>query len=317
MGWQPLSRRGESFSRYIGAPFYLIHYLKFKYPLIAPIKYLLQGVKSLQILVKERPEIIIVENPPGVLPVFAYLYAKVFRAQFLIDAATGAFFDPKWKWMKPVFKYLSRRSPATIVSNDGLGRIIKDWGARPFVLEDRIPSLPEAADRDLKDGFNVAVVNTFSFDEPVAEILEAAKITPEANFYISGNTAHAAPELLAAAPPNVTFTGFLPEADYFSLLGSVDAVMVLCTVDYTLCCGMYEAVSLTKPLIASDLSVVRAYFNQGTVHVKNDPAGISAGVRNTIGHVDRLAEEMVALKKERSEEWEHKCDSLLRMMKDT
>ena len=316
IGWQPLSRRGESFSHYIEAPFYLIHYLKFKYPPIAPIKYLLQGGKTMEILLRERPGYLIVENPPGVLPVLAYLYAKVFRAQFLIDAATGAFFDPRWKWMKPIFKFVSRRAFATIVTNNGLGEILTDWGSRPYILEDRIPSLPEASDFGLKKGFNIAVVNTFSFDEPVKEILAAANLTPEANFYITGNTAHASKEMIAAAPSNVTFTGYLPDSDYYSLLRSAAAVMVLCTVDYTLCCGMYEAASLNKPLIASDLSVVRAFFNRGTVHVRNTPEGISEGVRNTINQVDKLEEDMAQFRSERRIEWDQKCDSLLGMMKD-
>ena len=316
IGWQPSSRRSESFARHVGAKLFLIHYLKFKYPPLAPLKYLLQSAVTFKVLIRERPRILVVENPPPFLALAAYCFKAVSggRMSLVIDSATGVFYEPKWRWFQWLFRSLARAASMNIVTNEPLAGILRRWGACAFVLEDRIPDLPAVKTLELSKAFTVAVVNTFSFDEPVEEICAAADRLPEARFYVTGNVARAKKEVLRRAPRNVTFTGFLPEGDYFSLLGSADCVMVLCTVDHTLCCGMYEALALGTPLVVSDWGVVRAYFNRGTVYVENTPAAIIEGVRRMMAEGGRLRGQMRTLKEERLAAWKEKCESLMRLL---
>ena len=55
----------------------------------------------------------------------------------------------------------------------------------------------------------MAFLGTFADDEPIEEVLEAAALPPEVNFYVTGDTAKADKQTLEQAAPNVTFTGFL------------------------------------------------------------------------------------------------------------
>jgi len=275
------------------------------------VKYILQGARTLWVLFREHPDIVIVENPPFVLPLVALIYTVLGGKKLLIDSATGAFYDPKWKWSNFMFRFLARRAKVNIVTNDELARVVNSWGAEAYVLENCLPDLAASGKMELRKGVNIAVINTFSFDEPIAEILGAAKELPDVNFYITGDTRLADKGHLKGAPENVIFTGYLTEPDpFFALLRAADAIMVLCTVDSTLCAGMYEAVSLGKPLIASDWEVMRRFFRKGVAYVDNTSEGIGKGVTAFIENADRLREEMSELREDLHREWPRKLSLL-------
>ena len=315
IGWQPLSRRSQTFACQIQAPLYLIHFFKFKFPLIAPMKYIFQAIKTFWVLRRERPDFVIVENPPVFLPLVAFVYARISRTHFIIDSASGVFLESKWKWLNFLFRFSARRAFLNIVTNDELCNTLKRWGTRGFVLEDCIPYFPPTQPMKLKDGFNVAVINTFSYDEPIEEILLAAQRLPDVNFYITGNTIYAKKDILKNTLSNVTFTGYMEEPrPYFSLLRAADGIMVLCTVDNTLCAGMYEAVSVGRPLIASDWGAIRRFFNKGTVHVRNTSEDIIKGITSLKKNTSRFEEEMAALQKEARDKWRQKLSKLLQIL---
>ena len=64
VAWAPYSRRSEMFARELGGPLHCVHYLKFRSPPYAPLKYVMQAVKTLQILFTDRPQAVHVQNPP-------------------------------------------------------------------------------------------------------------------------------------------------------------------------------------------------------------------------------------------------------------
>ncbi len=75
----------------------------------------------------------------------------------------------------------------------------------------------------------MVVVNSFAVDEPLAELLEAARRLPELRFFVTGNPELARRGLLASKPTNVEFTGFVSEEKYAGLLRAADVVVVLTT----------------------------------------------------------------------------------------
>ena len=58
--WYPYCRRSDALAEQLGARSHLIHYLKFKVPYLAPIKYLLQSIRTVWILCVERPSLVVV-----------------------------------------------------------------------------------------------------------------------------------------------------------------------------------------------------------------------------------------------------------------
>jgi len=80
ISWTAFSRRGQLISEKFKLKHYQIQSLKHKY-FLAPVRYILQTVRTLKILFRENPKIIFVQNPPIFAPIIVYLYAKLKNAK--------------------------------------------------------------------------------------------------------------------------------------------------------------------------------------------------------------------------------------------
>jgi len=310
--WAPYSRRSRLLSEKLGLDLELIHYLKFQQPRYAPLKYVLQSIHTLALLLRRQPRLVFVQNPPifAVLMVYLYRLSTLGRVQFIIDDHSGALMHPWWRWSLPLHALLSRSALATIVTNKALGERVSGWGARTMIIADVPVEFPPGKPPDLAEGFHIVVVNTFSPDEPLGVILNAAATLPDVQFYITGDTAKASHMLLESAPTNVTFTDFLPDDEYIGLLRAAQAVMVLTIDDNTLQLGACEAMALGRPLMLSDLPFLRAYFDEGTIHVPNTVAGIQAGINQMRRDWRRLEREILHLRERRRREWDELATQL-------
>ena len=316
IAWHPYSRRGQLLCGAFRLELKLIHSLKRHY-LLAPIRYVLQAAKSFTVLIRERPRLIFVQNPPIFAVVIVYVYAKLWGARYVIDSHTGALLAPWWKWSLPAHAFLSRNAITTIVTNRHLKAVVDSWGASSFILGDLPTAFPEGSPFQLDARFNMAVINTFSPDEPVEEVLKAASGLPEVHFYVTGNLIRAQRSLLQDQPDNVTFTGFLPDNEYFGLLRSVQAIMTLTTDNFTMQRGACEALWLGKPIITSDWPILREYFHKGTIHVDNSARGIQEAVIWMQNARGELEGEIRELQRERRQESQHTQAAMEHLISDS
>lgn len=313
VAWAPYSRRSEMFARELGGKLFCIHYLRFQSPLHAPFKYVLQAIKTFQVLLKEKSKAIHVQNPPFPCGLVVYAYSLISGAKFVFEHHSATF-DPPWYWALPIQKFLVRRATANIVTNQHWADVVKSWGGEPIVMFDPFLELPEGKPYPVKPGFNVAFVSTFAHDEPVEEVIEAARQLPDVNFYITGNKSKKPASFFESAPPNVTFTGFLePNGEYLGLLRAADAVMVLTTRDFTLQLGGCEALAVGKPLITSDFPYLRELFGKGTVFVGNNAEGIRDGVRYMKEHIEEMGKEIDIFRRESRRVWDERIRQLQEM----
>jgi glycosyltransferase involved in cell wall biosynthesis len=300
--WYPYCRRSDTIAAALEGRSHLIHYLTFKRPLHAPFKYVLQSIKSLQILLRERPAVVLVAVPPifAALPVL--LYARLVRGtKVVIDAHTGIFDHARWTWLAPLTRAVFRQADAVIVTGEHLRGIVESWGARAIVIGDVPVEFVGGQAPAPCDGARVVVVNTFSVDEPVGEVLATARRLRNVQFFVTGDVRHARREWIDEKPENLTFTGFVSEEEYAGLLRAADTVVVLTTRDHTMQRGGYEAMALSKPLVTSDWQLLRETFSKGTVHVHNTDEEIAAGIRNALELKESLSLAMRGLRDERHE----------------
>jgi glycosyltransferase involved in cell wall biosynthesis len=309
ISWISHNRRSQLISNKLDIKLHQIQILKRRY-FLAPIRYLLQTIYTLKICIREKPKVVFVQNPPIFAPLAVYFYAKFWKAHLIIDSHTFALLAWWWKWSLPIHAYLSRRAITTIVTNDHLNEMIESWRAPSFILAD-IPTAFPLGERFIPKGdFNVAVINTFAEDEPVDEVLKAAALLPDVQFYITGDLIKAKKKYLLNCPDNVTFTGFIPDEQYFGLLRAVAVIMVLTNDDHTMQRGACEAVSLGKPIITSNWPLLRNYFNKGTIHVENSSDHIQKGIKTAKDKLEILENEVLDLQRERWIEWEDKYQAL-------
>jgi glycosyltransferase involved in cell wall biosynthesis len=162
--------------------------------------------------------------------------------------------------------------------------------------------------------FNVTVVNTFSSDEPLKEILGAAQEMEGVKFYITGKVSRAAPFLLELASKNVIFTDFLSTEKYYSLMRTSDAVMCLTTRNHTMQRGACEALSMGKPIVTSQWPLLQGYFSKGTVHVDNTSSGIRSGVYEMKANYERYQLGIQELQVSQQMEWRKKIEELVALV---
>jgi glycosyltransferase involved in cell wall biosynthesis len=295
VAWEDYHRRAEILAQHFEASLHFVQYGRAGSLVQAPVRFPLQAWETWRILRRERPDLIVVQNPPFFAVMAVAWYARMAGAMFIIDSHTGAFIAPKWRWSVGWHRALSRRALATIVHNREQGQLVDDWGITYFVIAHTPGEYPPGTPYPFDGAFNVAIVSTGRLEKPLAEIFEAARDLPDVHFYITGSSKHFPPELLAQMPENCHLTGYLPYESYVGLLSGANAVMDLTKRDHTLVMGGFEAVSLKKPLITTDWPVLRDYFSEGTVHIPNTVEGLREGIRYAQQHEEQLQEGMARL----------------------
>jgi len=213
-----------------------------------------------------------------------------------------------------------RFASCNIVTNKELQKyVVQKYRVNPVILEDPIPDFSgklstiknKVGYKILqKDTFNIAVVSSFAYDEPLQVVFETASQLPDMQFYITGDKTKIDKKLLNPKLDNVTMTGLLDYDVYLDLLQKVDAIIDLTTDDKTMLSGAYEAVALEQPLIISDWMPLKRYFNKGTIYVNNSTNDIRDAIMLVRTKKQELSRQMHELKLEKIKDWDEKISSL-------
>jgi glycosyltransferase involved in cell wall biosynthesis len=304
--WGRYAKHSEQVARSLGASIRLIQWGRRDRALEAPLRYLVQAVITWWHLLRERPDAVLVQNPPIFAPLTAFLYARLFGARLLIDSHSGAFLSPRWQWSVGLHRALSRWSALTIVHNRAITERLRGWHSPVLVVAYVPDKLPEGESYPFEaEPFRVAVVSTMAEDEPLDVIFDAAGRLPDVGFYVTGRPERLDARLRPRIPANCRLTGYLSDARYAALLRGADAVLDLTLQGQTVLMGGFEAVAVGTPLITSDWPVLREYFRAGAVHVPNTVEGICEGVRRVQCEQPALRRGIVALRRQLEREW---CD---------
>lgn len=304
--WGPPSHgpRSRVFARELGIDVENVFSTRRRGLLIAPWKYGYQVLATVRLLARRRPDLVFVQSPPSFAAMVVAVYCLMTGGRFVVDAHSAAMQSVYWTRPRFLYRWLARRALATIVTNETFAQRIESWGATALILRDIPTVFPVSEPPALDGGFNVLVVSTYATDEPLEAIVEAARRLSDVRFHVTGDPSRGRRQFdLSTAPPNVRFTGYLDDGDYYALMTAVDAVMCLTTRDDTMQRGACEALSIGTPIITADWPLLRDYFSDGTVHVAPHAEAIEAGVRTAIDEVDELRIGIRRLRREQEDQW--------------
>ena len=238
-------------------------------------RYLLLGLRTIVLLLRRSPRVLLVSNPSLGLSALAVVLRRFFGYRLVVDAHNEAVmpFMHKQRWLQNLSRWIVRKADLTIVSNRQLAAVVEEQGGRPFTLPDPLPVPPTLSPRKLDGEFNVVLVSTFAPDEPVGAVFEAVRDS-NISLYVTGNSSKLDPAAARNISPNIHLTGFLADEEYWKLLRSADALIDLTLMDNCLVCGAYEGLALGKPMLLSKNPASVELFGDCALYTDNTSADI-------------------------------------------
>jgi glycosyltransferase involved in cell wall biosynthesis len=253
-----------------------------------PLRYLLQALDTARILREQRPRVVCVQLPPVFPLLQVWWYARRTGAQIIADNHTSIL-DGRWRVFHWLQKPLARRIRINLVHNEANAELLRGWGAAgvmllksPAVTAEEIldPNADISAfqnDLDAPGLVRVLMVNRFAVDDAWREVFAAARITPEARFFVTGDPARAgiSPDQV---PGNVVLTGLLPKPVFIALMAACDVTLSLTLRPDTLLWSIRESLALGKPFVASRAPVMLAEFDGLGLFTDHSPGDMRARI---------------------------------------
>jgi hypothetical protein len=308
--WKSFQRRPETLASYFGIK---VEYVTsgFSSKALKGLDYLVKSVKTLGLLHRERPDVVWVQAPPTFIPHLVLAWRRVMAPSMVVILdCHNAVIRPPWSKV-PFHGWALRSADLSIAHNADVVGPLTALGApadQVMVLEDRSAGLSESAGVTAKRAEGtpplVLVPCSFAKDEPIEQLLEAARRTPGVRYVVTGNPKRSHEELVAGAPPNVEFPGFISKRDFDALLHSCDLLIGLTTLEGVQLSAANEGVAAGKPMVLSHTQTLRSLFAGASVFVDPLDAGsIANGVEDALGRWAQLEAGMRELRLRRDERW--------------
>jgi glycosyl transferase family 4 len=314
IAWSPVAGRPLEIARALGGEARNFYSRGRFGKLSVLLRYARSAVDTAHYLRERRPRAVIVTNPPLIPGLLAWAYARKNGARVALDSHPGGFGlqgDRVSRALQPLHAWLARRTTATLVTDQRLAERVRAWGGRAEIVHEAPVDWASGNGRPQSGHAHprVLFVCVFQRDEPVAEVIEAARRAPELDVRVTGDLGKCPDKLREGAPANVRFTGFLSGDDYGRAVSDADVVLALTTEPSSVVRAGYEAVYAEQPLVVSDWPASREVFPHA-LHVENSPPAIVAGLRQAVSDRERLlalAPQALTLQETR---WEQQLEAL-------
>ncbi len=279
--------------------------------------YLAVAWRSWRVLQARRPQELWVQLPQVPLLWVALLYRLLAPHPVrLVADCHNAMFRAPWSRLPFGLSALAQ-CELVVVHNDEVWREAIALGlppARLRVLEDvpplrepgagapPVPALLAGRPRPW-----VLYPGSFSADEPVAEVLEAARqLRGHGVLVVTGRLSNAQKHghALDDLPANVVLTDYLPLAEFEALLVHCDVVLALTRQDGIQLSVCNEALGFGRAMVMSDTPLLRRLFGSAAVAVdSSDPAALVRGIDAATSCRHELEQQATRLAARRREDW--------------
>ena len=283
---------------------------------LKPVGYLVNSVRTLGILLREKPDTVWVQLAPTFLLYIAFLYKFTNKAIKVVADCHNSMFNPLWLNL-PLARYLLEHCQIVLVHNDHVKAHAEEIGVAPERLA-KLETRPAQVQCDSTGQASiyarpwVLFPCSFDSDEPIEAVFRAAELIPSVTIAVTGNTKRAAGRHdLSKIPPNVSLLGFVPKERFNELLCNADLILGLTTSNNVQLSVANEAAGAQKPMVISDTKLLRSLFYKGAVYVKTTSAeSIAHGIRTGLNELSTLTDDVKKLRIEREERWRAQADQI-------
>jgi glycosyltransferase involved in cell wall biosynthesis len=289
LAWTRTSGRAGDVAAALGGEAVLLHprVPLLRHPLSTVVRYAVSTLQTVMVLARHRPRAIVVTNPPLIPPLLVATWCALSRTPFVLDSHPSGF-GLKGRAvlarLQVVHRWLARRARAVLVTTPSLAEQVNGWGGHGLVVHEAPVAFPEPRTPAVP---TVLFVGIFATDEPVQEVVAAARLLPDTRFRITGDVARAPRGLVAEAPGNVTFTGFLGPEQYRSEVASSTLVLTLTTEPESVMRSAYEAVYARVPVVVTDTPALRKTFPYARF-TDNDASSLTQALTGALQDLPQL-----------------------------
>jgi hypothetical protein len=305
--WAFPKTRAKQLANEFDAKLYGIEIIN-NYPKI--IKYFISFIKTIYILLREKPHIIIAQVPPIFIAFPIYFYIRMFGGNYIFDMHSGEIADGKWKYFEPLRRFFFARAFLVLFHNKSNYRSIenKHWKINSTILNCLIPTPPKgiSAIRIFNRCRNVVIISSFDDNEPYKECFEAfnelIKQNNKWHFIFTGDNSKID---ISKYSKNITFTGFIDYNKYWGILKGADVIVSLHKRNAVITMGLWEGISLNKPVVTNNYEVIKELFNDNLIYTDNTSLHIANAIqkayieRNSISNRIKVEKEIMKIKWDR------------------
>lgn len=289
-------------------------------------RYLWQGCQTIFILIKERPSLVVVQNPPVFLPLVVAVYSSLFGAKFIVDTHTVFFLDKKWIFFHGLFRAVAKRAILNTCHNDKNLEILKKWNIKSMVVGPHMPKYDlnklaeELVDKDLSAAIKraslpIMMVNRFANDDEWRLVIETAGIMPEATFFITGDVPKSLENTKKEAPQNVFFTGYLNHDEFMKLMWRCRVVLSLTKRKDTVLWSIGEALSMAKPFVTSDTEALIKYCGEAGIFTKATPEDLKNNIKKAVSESEVRKDILKKFFEDYRKNWQNKIQEIKNLIK--
>jgi glycosyltransferase involved in cell wall biosynthesis len=318
VSWAQFQPRTAALAVALGGQAVFVHSRRLaRTPLLAPLRYALESIRTWRLLGRLHADAVIVVSPPLPAALTAATWATVHRRPWALDCHTGAYTGRKWGWTLPAHRLLFRGAAAVMFNTPEETATAKRWGARAIHVPDDLPDPAEAVAVPRASCPRIFIAGSFDESEPIDAVLDAAARLPDVEVRLAGDPARLPATVRASAPRNAVFTGYLPYARFLGEMCAADVVAVFSDdgVAYRLNRATCEAVGLARPLVLLDTPGNHSNIGAAAFLCAADPDSIARALESAILSQEELAGRIQQLRTRMQAERLHAIEKLQELLR--
>jgi glycosyltransferase involved in cell wall biosynthesis len=305
IAWAPFSPTLVEVSTLVGGRVVFLNVL-FGKKLAAPLRYAFLAVRTLSILGRERPRVVLAQNPPIFLPVLLVLAKRFYGFKLVIDH--HAVWSMKTlrqpllsQGIAALERFASGQADANMSPNNNWTRELRARGANDaFTYHDFIPKPTTAKKKYGKwtsdplppHRFLVIAGHGGHPQELLEEEVAAVRGFQDYLLVITGKREKIGARIARLNPPsNVIYPGYLDDASYEALKRNADLALSLSTELNTVPHAIHEYLAFGTPTIVLKDSLLRSLFDGAIVEIDDaNPQTVRIAMKRVTEDLDFLAE---------------------------
>ncbi len=281
VAWAPFSPTLVEVGSLIGGRVVFLNIL-FGKKIAAPLRYAFLALRTLSLLSRERPEVVLAQNPPIFLPLLLVLVKRFNRFKLVVDH--HAVWSMKTirapllsQGIAALERFVAKEADANMSPNNSWTRELRARGATDaFTYHDFIPKSTRMTGRAEEwasyplppHRFLVIAAHGGHPQELLEEEVKAIEGLDDYLLIITGKREKLGHRIARLKPPrNVIYPGYLDDAHYEALKRNADVALSLSTELNTVPHAIHEFLALGIPTIVLKDPLLRSLFDGAIVEI--------------------------------------------------